>query len=110
MANRFSSSRFSDVILADKILLISSCSDQRSSTDMASRLVFFMTHCCLVQVSKLTVGRRTRLVPYYRPIKQKVGQPDPAIPRIGHTKVILKTTMMPPPCILPMRCVDTSQQ
>src|SRR5450631_2574102 len=36
------SSRFSDVILADRIRLTCSWSDQRSSTDIASRSIFFI--------------------------------------------------------------------
>src|SRR5258708_9106797 len=41
-AKRFSSSRFSDAILAERTLLIFSWSDQRSSLDMASRFIFFI--------------------------------------------------------------------
>src|SRR5450755_2829360 len=41
-AKRFSSSRFSDVILADRIRLTCSWSDQRSSTVIASRSIFFI--------------------------------------------------------------------
>src|SRR3977135_1752244 len=41
-AKRFSSSRFSEAILADRILLIFSWSDQRSSIDIASRSIFFI--------------------------------------------------------------------
>src|SRR5436189_275981 len=59
IAKRFSSSRFSDVILSERILVISSWSDQSSSTDMASRLFFFMTHyrfSCSLSKLKLTSG------------------------------------------------------
>src|SRR3954447_4914413 len=41
-AKRFSSSRFSEVIRADKIPLIFSCSSQRSSTDIVSRSIFLI--------------------------------------------------------------------
>src|SRR5882672_2301808 len=50
---RFSSSSFSDVILADRILLILSWSDHRSSRDIASRSIFFIdiSRPCILRLS-----------------------------------------------------------
>src|SRR5437763_14094782 len=68
-AKRFSSSRFSDVILADNILLASSWRDQRSSTDIVSRSTFF------IDMLSLPFPDFDSLVSYYLVNYFACGQP-----------------------------------